>query len=349
MNSCRTGFLARHAVAMTFPVQDGLGSPSYNFGIAMTFRPSADWSTLVARGELLRKLRLFFDERGFVEVETPVLSRDVVVDRHIDPLRVTLFDDPREPEKGPTFWLQTSPEFSLKRLLAAEKEATAIFQVAKAFRGGESGRLHNPEFTLVEWYRVGDDYQAGMQLLGELAAEMLGRGEAERFAWREAFAKYVGFELAADEELASLARANGFTSDDRAAVIDFLWVRLVEPHLGQSRPTIVFDYPADQAALARVRNDVAERFELYVDGIELANGYHELLDPAVLRSRNETQNAARVADGKYALPNDSRLLAAMEYGLPECSGCALGFDRLAMIALGKNSIAEVMAFPSDLA
>jgi lysyl-tRNA synthetase class 2 len=316
----------------------------------MDFRPSADWPTLVARGELLRKLRRFFESRGFVEVETPCLSRDVVVDRHIDPLRVTLFDDPREPERGETFWLQTSPEFCLKRLLAADKEATAIFQVAKAFRGGESGRLHNAEFTLVEWYRVGDDYQAGMQLVGELAAEMLGRGEPEKISWREAFAKYVGLGAsAADEELANLARAKGFSANDRAAVIDFLWVSFVEPHLGKRRPTIVFDYPADQAALARVRDDVAERFELYVDGIELANGYHELLDATVLRSRNEKQNAARVADGKYAVPNDSRLLAAMDRGLPACSGCALGFDRLAMIALGKKSIAEVMTFPSDRA
>jgi lysyl-tRNA synthetase class 2 len=276
-----------------------------------------------------------------------------------------LFSDPRQPDVGPTYWLQTSPEFCLKRLIASvaeQAEPLAIYQLAKAFRGGESGRLHNPEFTLVEWYRVGDDYEAGMQFLGELAAEMLGRGQPERITWREAFLRYAKLDpqTATIEELLDAAKiVVGPGEEDvvhRHWLLDTVLIRCVEPHLGKSSPTILYDYPADQAALARVRpaaseNEpaVAERFELYVDGIELANGYHELLDPAVLRARNDAQNAARLSDGKYPLPSDSRLLAAMDHGLPPCSGCALGFDRLAMIALGKRSIAEVLAFPADRA
>jgi lysyl-tRNA synthetase class 2 len=224
----------------------------------------------------------------------------------------------------------------MKRLLAAG--ATAIFQVTKAFRGGEAGRLHNPEFTIVEWYRAGDDYAAGMQLLSDLSATVLGRGPAERLTYREAFDRF-----------AAIDPLDGTRTH---LELDLLLTERVEPHLGRDRPTILCDYPADQAALARLRPGdppVAERFELYVDGIELANGYHELLDPAVLRERNRTNNKLRAADGKYTLPDESRLLAAMDHGLPACSGCALGFDRLVMVATGARSIQEVLAFPIDRA
>jgi lysyl-tRNA synthetase class 2 len=300
------------------------------------FLPTASLDALRCRADLLQQVRRFFDGRGFLEVETPLLSRDSVVDRHLDPLAVTLFSDPRQPEVGPRLWLQTSPEFGMKRLIAAG--ATAIYQVTKAFRGGEAGRLHNPEFTIVEWYRVGDDYAAGMQLLSDLAAAALGRGEAERVTYREAFQRYANVDPL-DGTLDDLQR-------------DLILTQQVEPHLGSPRPTILHDYPASQSALARTRPGeppVAERFELYVDGIELANGYHELLDPAVLRERNRTNNELRAADGKYRLPADSRLLAAMDHGLPACSGCALGFDRLVMVATGAKSIQEVIAFPIDRA
>jgi lysyl-tRNA synthetase class 2 len=298
------------------------------------FLPTATLDMLRRRAELLKQIRQFFDSRGFWEVETPILSRDVVVDRHLDPLRVTLFADPRESQRGETLWLQTSPEFAMKRLLAAG--ATAIFQLSKVFRGGEIGSLHNPEFTMVEWYRVGDDYEAGMELLAELAEEILGRGKPERLTFAEAFRRF--------------AAVDPHTLSDYE--IDLALTSKVEPHLGQERPTILYDYPASQSALARVRPGnppVAERFEFYVNGVELANGYHELLDPAVLRQRNRDNNSARAADGKYTLPDESRLLSAMDHGLPACSGCALGFDRLVMVATGAKSIQEVMAFPIERA
>jgi elongation factor P--(R)-beta-lysine ligase len=313
------------------------------------FQPTASLAMLRRRAELLAKIRRFFDERGFLEVETPLLSHDTVVDRHLDPIPVTLFNDPRQSDAGQRMWLQTSPEFSMKRLLAAG--ATAIYQVTRAFRGGEAGPLHNPEFTMVEWYRVGDDYAAGMQLLADLAEHVLSRGAADRLTYREALLRYAGIDPIAAELPQSL------TSElppgaDRDWTLDYVLTTRVQQHLGHDRPTILYDYPASQAALAQIHPGnppLAERFELYVHGVELANGYHELLDAAALRERNRANNALRQADGKYPLPEDSRLLSAMDHGLPACSGCALGFDRLVMVASGAKSIQEVMAFPIDRA
>jgi lysyl-tRNA synthetase class 2 len=247
----------------------------------------------------------------------------------------------------------------MKRLLGAygvgresPDPALAIYQVTKAIRGGrEKGPEHNPEFTIVEWYRVGDDYAAGMQLLSDLAESVLGAGSAERVTYREAFQRQVGFDPLLPG--ATLPLPMGMEPNaDRDLILDDWLSSFVAPYLGPDRPVILHDYPASQAALARVRPGdppVAERFELYFRGVELANGYHELLDPAVLRERNRKNNSERFADDKYLLPEESRLLAAMDHGLPACSGCALGFDRLVMVATGAKSIQEVMAFPIDRA
>jgi lysyl-tRNA synthetase class 2 len=321
------------------------------------FLPTASPANLVLRARLLRRVREFFDGRGFLEVETPVLSADTVVDRHLDPLAVMLFDDPREPSIGRTLWLQTSPEFGMKRLLAAG--ATAIYQVARVFRGGERGAWHNPEFTMVEWYRVGDGMQEGMQLLSDLAEHVLGWGAAEQFSYRQAFQACVGLDplLTPIRRLEETARQRGVAApagldNDRDAWLDLLLTECVQPNLGRDRPAILYDYPASQAALARVRDEdppVAERFELFIRGVELANGYHELIDADVLRQRNATANRHRAADGKYRVPEDSRLLAAMDRGLPPCTGVALGFDRLVMLAAGAADIAQVVAFPVERA
>lgn len=322
------------------------------------FRPTASLESLRQRASLLARLRDFFSQRDFLEVETPILSADTVVDRHLDPLSVTLFDDPQTPDAGRRMWLQTSPEFAMKRLLAAGAER--IYQVTRAFRGAESGAHHNPEFTMVEWYRVGDSMEAGMALLGDLACELLHSDRASRISYGEAFRRFVKVDphVTTVSELASAAKSHAVAipsdlpEDDRDEWLNLLLATLVEPNLGLERPEILYDYPASQAALAQVRNDeppVAERFELYVRGIELANGYHELLDANVLRERNRKNNRLRQANGKSKLPEDSRLLAAMEHGLPGCVGVALGFDRLVMIAAGASSLSEVMAFPIDRA
>ncbi|HTM54153.1 MAG TPA: EF-P lysine aminoacylase EpmA [Pirellulales bacterium] len=321
------------------------------------FLPTASWPMLRKRAELLARVRSFFAERAFLEVETPLLSADTIVDRHLDPLRVILPEDPRDPTHGPTRWLQTSPEFGMKRLMAAGGEA--IFQITRAFRAGESGERHNPEFTMVEWYRRGDTLEQGVQLLSDLAEALFERGPSELVSYADAFrrAGLVDPHRATPHELAAAARerkisiSDSMASADRDTWLHLLMSHVVEPGLGRDRPAIVCDYPASQAALARLRGNppLAERFELYVGGMELANGYHELVDAQVLRQRNRQANAERRADGKPSLPEESRLLTAMEHGLPECTGVALGFDRVVMVATGAQHIREVIAFPSDRA
>jgi lysyl-tRNA synthetase class 2 len=317
---------------------------------ASSFRPTTSWERLRQRAALLRRVREFFDARGFLEVQTPILSGDTVVDRHIDPFWLE--------EGGQRWWLQTSPEFAMKRLLASG--AGSIYQITPVFRREELGPLHNPEFTMVEWYQVGAGQEQGLELLGDLAQATLGGPPAERLTYAEAFRRHVGLDphTAEPDELVHMARRlevvapESFRTDDRDGWLDLLLVERVQPHLGVDRPTILYEYPASQAALARVRPGppaVAERFELYVSGMELANGFHELTDPAELRRRNAEVNRQREADGKPPLPSESRLLAAMEAGLPDATGCALGFDRLLMVALGVRSIQEVLAFPMDRA
>ena len=319
------------------------------------FRPAANWDRLRLRARLLRAVREFFEVRGFLEVETPILSADTVVDRHLDPLAVEVGPLAGVPQR---LWMQTSPEFGMKRLLAAG--GPSIYQVSRVFRQGELGPLHNPEFTMVEWYQVGAGLDEGIALLGDLCEALLARGPAERIGYADAFRRHVGVDphaAAADELIAAvryagIAAPESLRPDDRDGWLDLLLVELVQPRLGREHPAILCDYPAGQAALARVRPGpppVAERFELYVDGIELANGYHELLDPGVLRRRNREANALRQSDGKPRLPEESRLLAAMESGLPPSTGVAMGFDRVVMLAAGANRVDDVIAFPMDRA
>lgn len=311
------------------------------------FMPTASSAALERRAELLRKLREFFYERNFVEVETPLVAAEIIPELHIEPMRV---------EGGG--YLQASPELHMKRLLAAG--AQAIFQVTRSFRAGECGQWHNPEFTIVEWYRVGDDLHAGMDLLDALAQTLLGTPPANRTTYAEAFARTLGISAhsASPQELANVAQEagvavpSGFDESDRDEWLNLLLATWVEPRLGIERPEILYHYPASQSSLAKVVRlplgyDVAERFELYYRGIELANGFHELTDAAEQRRRFEEVNAARWKDGRRPLPMSESLLAAMEHGLPDCTGCALGFDRLVMLALGRTDIGEVMAFPGE--
>src|SRR5262245_22409746 len=229
------------------------------------FSPSASLHVIEQRAALLRKLREFFHARSFVEVETPLVADEIIPELHIEPIRT---DD--------GLFLQASPELHMKRLLAAG--ASAIFQVARSFRAGERGRLHNPEFTIVEWYRAGDDMAAGMDLLDELMQILLGTRTAARTTYAEAFKAHVGLcpHKAAMSDLAATGSAPGEPMD-RDALLNLLLATRIEPQLGRDRPEIVYHYPASQASLARtVRTaasyEVAERFELYYRGVELANG-----------------------------------------------------------------------------
>ncbi len=298
---------------------------------------------LQRRSELLAALRLFFLERDFVEVETPLLATEVIPELHIDPIAVE------------TSWLQASPELHMKRLVASGMPA--IFQITRSFRAGERGALHNPEFTIVEWYRTGDDMHAGMELLDQLCQAILNTPAALQITYGEAFSQHAGIcpYTSSADQLATRAKElrldipDNMHVDDRDEWLNLLLATQVEPRLGQTTPEIVHDYPASQAALAKVERradglEVARRFELYINGVELGNGYDELTDSAELRLRLTQVNTARQAEGRPALPLPESLLEAMQQGLPNCSGCALGFDRLAMLALGTDTIAEARAF-----
>jgi lysyl-tRNA synthetase class 2 len=315
------------------------------------WRPTASIANLRRRAELLRATRDFLDRLGYLEVETPLLSADACVDVWLDPISVPDF-----PRRGRVGYLQTSPEFAMKRLLAAG--SGSIYQLGKAFRRDESGPKHNLEFTIVEWYRVGGSAEPVMRETAGLAALFAGDRPISFTPYRQAFLTHAGIDpfLATDAELATVATAHGLAdaNSPRDDLLNFLLAALVEPNLGRRGFEFLIDYPPSQAALARVRPDadgltVAGRFELYLEGVELANGFEELVDADVLRARNIEANVGRRGAGKEELPVESRLLEAMRAGLPESVGVAVGFDRLMMIALGAADLAETIAFPADRA
>lgn len=320
------------------------------------FFPSAPLENLRFRARLLVQLRNFFSKRGFFEVSTPVMASETVVDVHLDPFRLILPANPQRPDEGPVAYLQTSPEFHMKRLLVAG--AQAIYQIGPALRCGESGAFHNTEFTMVEWYRCGDNLEQGMRLLAELAEELLGSRSTELLTYAAAFQQHleVNPHKADTKTLQLLAMSRcsraQVDGDCRDGLLELLFSELIQPQLGQLNPTILYEYPANQAMLAQIRPGppaVAERFELFYHGIELANGYHELSDPDELEARFRQANQVRVANGKQVLPMPRRFLEAMKQGLPPCAGTALGFDRLVMSALGVDDIGQVIPFPINLA
>ena len=255
-------------------------------------------------------------------------------------------------------WLQTSPEFAMKRLLAAG--ATAIYQITRAFRAAEAGQRHNPEFTIVEWYRRGDTMSEGMQLLSDLAEALLGLGPAEPISYGEAFARYVGVDphRAAVDELAhaaerhSISPSQSFAGADRDEWLNLLLAHLVEPHLGVGRPTILYDYPAGQTGAGPGRRAI-RRWPSGSSCTCAASNWRMVITNSSIRQSCGVETArpmtSRTADGKPRLDEESRLLAAMDHGLCACTGAALGFDRLVMLAAGASSLAEVIAFPIDRA
>ncbi len=316
------------------------------------WRPSAPLDNLRLRAAILAQIRAFFAARGVLEVETPALAAATVTDLHLASLETRCR---AEAEGELALYLQTSPEFAMKRLLAAG--SGPIYQIARAFRDGEAGRRHNPEFTLLEWYRPGLDHHGLMDEMDALLGEVLGLPPAERLSYGELFAGRLGIDpyQAGAAELESAARAAGVADTldlERDAWLDLLLSVVLEPGLGRGRPTFLYDFPASQAALARVRPGpppVAERFEVYVEGLELANGFHELTDAAEQRRRFERDLERRRERGLPEVPLDERLLAALASGLPPCAGVALGVDRLVMLAAGAGSLSEVLAFPIDRA
>ena len=319
----------------------------------MDWKPRADMDVLRARARLYGAIRGYFGVHQVLEVETPVLSAAATVDPNIDSFAT------RE-KPGAERWLQTSPEFAMKRLLAAG--SGPIYQIARVFRREEAGRHHNPEFSMLEWYRPGWDH---LRLMDEVEALLRSAGVPdgpswERLTYREAFLRHAALDpfgasleqlrQACVERLNLSAELAGAGNPD--VYLDLLMSALVGPRLGLDTPAFLYDFPASQAALARVRAGdppVAERFELFWRGIELANGFHELTDADEQRRRFEQDRARRLEQGREAPPYDARLIAALQAGMPQCAGVALGLDRLLMLLLGLPELADVLAFDADRA
>jgi elongation factor P--(R)-beta-lysine ligase len=318
---------------------------------ARDWRPTATREMLQQRATLLARARAFFAVRGVLEVDTPLVVNAPVTDVHIHSARVML-------DVGRQFFLHTSPEYAMKRLLAAG--AGEIYQICHVVRSLERGRLHNAEFTLIEWYRPGYSLAALMEEVEALVRELLGAAgparASERLSYREAFRRALALDpfTAPLAELAEHARRAGFegVAADRDELLELLMGALIGPRLGQHALTFVHGYPASQAALARLDPDdpgAAERFELYGEGLELANGFHELASVREQRRRFERDLQERRRLGLPEASIDERLLAALEAGLPDCCGVALGFDRTLMLATGAKSIDEVLPFPIERA
>ena len=308
------------------------------------------------RARMLARARAWFAAEQVLEVQTPLLSAAAVSEVQIESIAA-------QPLQGPAMYLQTSPEYPMKRLLAAG--IGDCYQICPVFRDGESGRQHNPEFTMIEWYRVGfgvSEMQNDVdRLLRAAIGDLKFLPPARQVTYREAIQSACGVDCrtASPREIEAVLRERGITpialaDAERDAWLDLLMATVVGPMLGRDAPVFVRDYPASQAALACLRDDgdgwpVAERFELYLEGLELANGFHELGDALEQRRRFEQDQAGRRQRGKRVAPLDERFLAALAAGLPDCAGVALGFDRLLMSALGLASIADAMAFPMDRA
>ncbi len=313
----------------------------------VSWKPTAALLALRARAELLRSLRDFFDQRAVLEVETPLLASAPVTDPNIDAYSLQQAE----------LYLQTSPEYAMKRLLAAG--SGPIYQICKAFRRGEQGSRHNPEFSMLEWYRPGFSLEQLMDEVAQLLCLVLGERPIRHVDYHNLFEEVLGLDVRqqSDAELCALSqRRHGIAAEllDRDSALNLLFSHDIEPRLGLDDYCFVYNFPASQAALAKLGEDarghsVARRFEVFIDGVELANGYDELTDAAEQANRFARDCELRGARGLEIPPQDARLLAAINAGLPECAGVALGLDRLLMLKLGANSLADVLAFPIDRA
>ncbi len=333
------------------------------------FRTTASLETLRKRANILAEIRLFFHQRHYWEVETPLLSSESVIDEHLEPFCV-----PMNADGGTKRYLQTSPELAMKRLLASG--ADRIYQICKAFRKEEQGALHNPEFTMLEWYACGETEQEQIDFTEALIQHLFAQTERvlptrfKRLTYEEAFRETLGvsiFDLSLDQ-LQELGRSHGIgfatsTIEEKAGLqtteqserdnwLNLLLTEKVEPFLKEQQAVFLYNYPASQAALAKITETdsrTANRFELYLDGLEICNGYDELTSAEELENRCRDQNRLRQTNGSEVLPQPKRFLAAMKNGLPPCSGVALGVDRLVMLLLGCQSIREVLTFPYEQA
>lgn len=320
------------------------------------WHPTASLASLRQRAVLLNKIRDFFAVRNVLEVETPLLAHSTTTDPHIASFETKLAFVGLS-QTTPLF-LQTSPEYAMKRLLAAGYGS--IYQICKAFRNGESGRKHNPEFTLLEWYRVDFTHHCLMDEVSELLSVLLHTLPADRISYASLFQEYFAINphtcsieslvnIVAEKKLCISVGEEQLSKD---FWLDLLLTHIIEPELGKERPLFIFDYPQTQAALAKIRKVenyfVGERFELYYKGMELANGYHELANSQEQLSRFQQENNIRLEKNLPAIPLDERFINSLSC-LPACAGVALGFDRLTALAIHADHLADVLSFPTSLA
>ncbi|MXP67805.1 elongation factor P--(R)-beta-lysine ligase [Pantoea sp. Aalb] len=317
------------------------------------WQPSASILNLFKRAKIIAQIRQFFSDRGVLEVDTPIMSQSTITDVHLVPFKTHFFSPNKQ--NSMDLWLTTSPEYHMKRLLAAE--SGPIYQINHSFRNEEVGRYHNPEFTMLEWYRPHYDMYCLMKEVNDLHQLVLKCEPAEYISYQEVFLYYLGIDpLTANKtQLCIILEKIGEDEFIKHEENRDIWLQLIftleiEPKIGIHKPIFIYNFPSSQAGLAKINskdNRVAERFELYYKGIELANGFCELTDSNEQRQRFELENRLRTKRGLPQNNIDNNLLDALAYGIPYCSGVALGVDRLIMLALKADSINEVIAFPID--
>ncbi len=306
------------------------------------WRPTAKFAALKARAEFNKKIRSFFEQRNVMEVETPLMCARAITDPYIQAFNVD------------HNYLQTSPEYAMKRMLA--DGSGAIYQICKAFRKEEAGNFHNPEFTILEWYRPGFTHVELMDEMDQLMQLLLDCDPAIKISYKQLFIDKLGLNplSATIDQLQNCAAQHNVNLTAAAVVgltttdwMQILMSHVLEPLLIGNQPWFVHDFPAAQAALAKVipgSDPVAARFEAYMEGIELANGYYELQDSAEQAKRFAADNEIRIKDGIHTMQADERLIAALEVGIPDCAGVAVGLDRLLMLKLKTKNIADVLSF-----
>lgn len=307
------------------------------------WQPSASTDVLFRRATLIREIREFFHQRKYLEVETPIMGQYGVTDVHLKNIEASFQDK--------TYYLQTSPEYHMKRLLAAG--SGPIFQIFKAFRDDEQGKMHNPEFSLLEWYQLGIDHHELIQEVGALLQMVLSCDAIYSMTYQDAFRQSCGVDpfLADVEQLQQILCQHQLgdvlskDESDKDVFLFLLMSHIVEPWLAEiKRPVAIYDFPVTQAALAKIKNQKAARFEVYYKGVELANGFHELTDADAQIQRFKKDNQKRIEHGYFEKPIDHRLINALKKGLPDCSGVALGIDRLLALHLQHHHISDLMAF-----
>lgn len=325
----------------------------------MSWQPSMNWHNAKQRAKVLSLIRAFFLARNVIEVETPLLSSTTITDQHLDPF-ITQFNYSADSHcsEATLLYGQTSPEFAMKRLLASGYGS--CYQICKALRHEQQGRYHNPEFTMLEWYRLGYNHFELMDEVEELLQLILTCPKTEKISYQNLFMNKVHIDPlnTSRSDLINVIKHSGKLSDwlEREESIDtllqFIMAELIEPNIGIDAPCFVYDFPASQASLAKISTKdprVAERFECYFKGIELANGFHELTDAEQQKQRFINDNEIRQQLDMEKRAIDERFISALEYGLPACSGVALGIDRLIMLALSVEKIDDIITFPVSIA